>query len=490
VKKWVGRIGLAWCLVAAPARADDAGYSGDGVTVYPLDNTAITLVSETIDIEARRHEWRVDVTLRFENATSRAQTVQMGFPFESWAPGEEEPGDPGFKTWVDGAPQKVTRRKGLPHPQINDFDWPIVFTTRVAFQPHQQRSVRHTYTVTGYGDSSGDTRNLYILRTGSLWRGPISTAVVHLRTPVGQARWLQNVEPEPQHVGVGAHDVTLDWTFENFEPDFDIVVTRSDRLDSALPGMADALDEYPDLVAPRHLQYFINRIYATYGYPFQKPLVRAMFYGAPDSPYHERKDFKPGDIPERYVRLIAKLQRVAAGLPADITPPKPPPPPPPAPKPAPVDPTPIIDQAMVGRFDELRDGSLVLAYGQTVPNVPGRHFGWILHLKTAQDTVTVVEELELPAAPATWGGVEPGSQSVSADGRTLRTTLSREVWQGAIRHTYSVAPGDPSGRYVFRIWVEGQGPVELPFAVEDVPAKPRPPAKPGLPGELSAPMEE
>lgn len=116
--------------------------------------------------------------------------------------------------------------------------------------------------------------------------------------------------------------------------------------------------------------------------------------------------------------------------------------------------------AVVGaRFGVFQVSSLGLAGfspATTVPLKPGQAYGWVIDLKTNQTEVSWKEEFTLPAKPATWGIPEPlGSRSTSSDGRTTTTQRRVSLDRGTIFNAWSVAPGDPAGRYVIRVSVEG-----------------------------------
>lgn len=90
-----------------------------------------------------------------------------------------------------------------------------------------------------------------------------------------------------------------------------------------------------------------------------------------------------------------------------------------------------------------------------VPLVPNQAYGWIIRLRTDKSKIKWREEFTLPVKPATWGDAEPlGTRSVSNDGRTSVTEREVSPERGVIFNSWTVAPGDPKGRYVIRVFVE------------------------------------
>ncbi len=123
-------------------------------------------------------------------------------------------------------------------------------------------------------------------------------------------------------------------------------------------------------------------------------------------------------------------------------------------------------RAEFGRFEVQASGALEFRPGTAVPFAVDQAYGWVITLAKPPPQVKVREELTLPAAPATWGDPEPGiKRTVSADGRTAITELTLEVHGGMISQAWSVAPGDPKGEYVMKVWVEDGPPAMFRFQV-------------------------
>lgn len=92
----------------------------------------------------------------------------------------------------------------------------------------------------------------------------------------------------------------------------------------------------------------------------------------------------------------------------------------------------------------------------SVPFVPDQAYGWIIRIRTDKAKIKWREEFTLPVKPSTWGAVEQiGTRSISNDGRTSVTEREVSTDRGLIFNSWSVAPGDPKGKYVIRVFVEG-----------------------------------
>jgi len=97
---------------------------------------------------------------------------------------------------------------------------------------------------------------------------------------------------------------------------------------------------------------------------------------------------------------------------------------------------------------------LVFTSTKVVPFKVGQGYGWSMNLRTNKQNIKWREEFTLPVKPSTWGDLTK-LQSVSADGRTLITDREVASNNGLIFNFYQIAPGDPKGRYVFRVFVGG-----------------------------------
>ena len=88
------------------------------------------------------------------------------------------------------------------------------------------------------------------------------------------------------------------------------------------------------------------------------------------------------------------------------------------------------------------------------PLRPGVHYGWRLHVADGRDIVPIKEELRLPAPPKVWSSVN--SFQRPDDGLTAITESPATVFDGTVEQAWTVAPGDPPGRYILRLSVDGE----------------------------------
>jgi hypothetical protein len=92
-------------------------------------------------------------------------------------------------------------------------------------------------------------------------------------------------------------------------------------------------------------------------------------------------------------------------------------------------------------------------------------YGWVVALKTTQSKIKWREEFILPSAPATWDN-QGGTHTVSPDRTVSVTEREVEPTRGIIFNSWSVAEGDPKGRYVIRLTIENATPIVFEFNVE------------------------
>ena len=114
-------------------------------------------------------------------------------------------------------------------------------------------------------------------------------------------------------------------------------------------------------------------------------------------------------------------------------------------------------EAVFGIFSPSGAGETSFVPTNTVPYVAGQEYGWFIKVKTDQPTVKWREVFTLPAAPNTWG-VEGDTEdlSITNDGKT--STKEQEVApeEGLIFNSWTIAPGDPQGKHVMRVYIEGR----------------------------------
>jgi len=90
-----------------------------------------------------------------------------------------------------------------------------------------------------------------------------------------------------------------------------------------------------------------------------------------------------------------------------------------------------------------------------VPLRVGQGYGWFIRLDSPKDTIQWREEFTVPAAPDTWGVGKTERVKISEARRTSVTEREVQAQDGLIFHFWYVAPGDPKGHHVIRVYVEG-----------------------------------
>lgn len=116
-----------------------------------------------------------------------------------------------------------------------------------------------------------------------------------------------------------------------------------------------------------------------------------------------------------------------------------------------------VVRAYFGLFDTNSSGKLSFKKSNRIPLVAGQLYGWIIVLKSDKSTVRLREEFRLPLAPKTWGKENTEeNNTVSPDGKLHITEREVDVSKGVITNAWGVAPGDPDGTYVIRVFIEDQ----------------------------------
>ena len=115
-----------------------------------------------------------------------------------------------------------------------------------------------------------------------------------------------------------------------------------------------------------------------------------------------------------------------------------------------------IVKAVFGVFSTAKNGELTFKRTDTVPLVDDQSYGWIIELRTKRRAVRFRETFSLPIAPKRWGTAdEPGFRvSTSPDGKVAVTVGDLDVVGGYVMHAWSVATGDPKGKYSIRVKIE------------------------------------
>jgi len=327
---------------------NDAVFSGDGVTVFPVKAAAIQMVTDSVVIKRGGGlGWRVEVVATFKNFGPDA-VVQVGFPFDYGTPETsdtefegEYPRTPDFRAFVNGKSVSVTPKRGVLGPDSN-LAYDLVYLFDVSFQRGESKTIRQTYTVGGLQNSMGGETFNYVLKTGSLWKDSIEKLSITLELDKKDVPYWHSVSP-PEHKAVERDGMLqLYWSYENIKPSFDLTVEHLpcvldvlslDELQKSPDFFLCELLKHPDVsvddllkhsdlsldellkrvevqLQPAEARYYRNLTYARYGYPFKNPFVRAQFYGTgnlKENPTFNASMIKPND--KKFIDYLNELEK-------------------------------------------------------------------------------------------------------------------------------------------------------------------------------------
>jgi hypothetical protein len=118
---------------------------------------------------------------------------------------------------------------------------------------------------------------------------------------------------------------------------------------------------------------------------------------------------------------------------------------------------------VASEFGVFQDGDFTPS--RTVSLAKKQGYGWMMLLDTPKAEVRYREEFILPAS-ATWK-VDPGrGVTLSADRRSAVSERVVRHEDGMIFNAWSVAEGDPKGRYMIKVLLENQVEKTFVFDVE------------------------
>jgi hypothetical protein len=110
--------------------------------------------------------------------------------------------------------------------------------------------------------------------------------------------------------------------------------------------------------------------------------------------------------------------------------------------------------AAFGIIENSVDGKPTFVRTNRVPLVENQKYGWVIRVPKNLKTVRWREEFTLPAPPNTWGeGEKDGIHAISADRRVSTTEREVPVRDGIVSNFWRVASGDPTGKYVIRVFI-------------------------------------
>jgi hypothetical protein len=231
---------ITFLFIAHFCGADDTFLGGFGSTVFPLQSKDIVLKSQKVLITLPDlseppethfgYYWvNYDLSFVFYNQ-GKSQWVLMGFPEGEY---DEDTGGDGrlfdFKVEVNGKELKTEKKEGL-YPNYNleidtvegkrsfPFSFPTWFTWKVYFKSGERKEIKNTFKCKTSCVSGGIDKYevIYILRTGTTWKGPIGSATIIVQ-PIN---YIFDAQPR----NFKKENNTLIWEFKNFEPEFDIKI--------------------------------------------------------------------------------------------------------------------------------------------------------------------------------------------------------------------------------------------------------------------------
>ena len=237
----------------------------DGRSVAPVESTPAAMVAESVLIEPLNGDtasfpprMRVDCVFYIMNPTDSLLDLAAGFPLEShfgstyhamadsayyaaysWSgfdtdtlsPTDFVPPELDFQVSVDGRALPVRFRFQRQEASQGLLWRPLNAVWDLTLQPGRTVRMNVAYTTAwNYhsSDPEGVYRLRYLLRSGAPWAGAIDSALVRLRVP--DAIPAPSLEPScvsawsPQPPPRAQSERTLTWSFQNLEPDRDVVM--------------------------------------------------------------------------------------------------------------------------------------------------------------------------------------------------------------------------------------------------------------------------
>ena len=264
---------IIFFILAGAAMADSATMwvFTDGRGAMPIETDQITMEAESVSIVPTGNmiyddtpEMKVTCVFYLRNLTDQTLDVSVGFPFESFygmhnyasrtdrhydrvleEMSGKEAGDVPvdsmipdwfqFRAFTDSVEYGVTYERGNVNRDNRFIFWPLIACWNMHFQPGQAIRLVNTYnTGWNYRSYANYTASLtYVVRSGALWAGRISDAVISITMPEeypffmlsdSVCAWVDwNGSPE-----VDGNRVT--WHFTDWKPVEDLTITSSGHL--------------------------------------------------------------------------------------------------------------------------------------------------------------------------------------------------------------------------------------------------------------------
>ena len=237
---------VLFLLTTGFAHGDDGVLGGKGNTVYPIFDTAVTMLGENVTIQVAEGRSYVRCEFLFRN-TGKSEKTMVGFPAHGTMPDVEDregfDDDPklhDFKTFVNGREIPVTLKKGLKEEGNNkdSMYYPNWYVWELEFKENEIHKVVNTYWVMNSYDSMGGEAINYVLRTGATWKGNI---------PYGRITMAFDTVFDPQDINIWNYqdyrdnrnimlqvlpeEKKLIWEFYDLEPTYDIGIYRLNAME-------------------------------------------------------------------------------------------------------------------------------------------------------------------------------------------------------------------------------------------------------------------
>ena len=113
----------------------------------------------------------------------------------------------------------------------------------------------------------------------------------------------------------------------------------------------------------------------------------------------------------------------------------------------------VYDHAEFGILDENGE-NYIFKETNHIPNKVGITYGWNIHLTTHKEVVTWKEEFILPSPAVEWADINKNEVTVDNNKKaaiTKRTVIPENGW---INNYWSISKGDPSGKYMMKIYID------------------------------------
>jgi hypothetical protein len=304
---------LAGLSFGAPVRANDSAFRGAPADLFPQAQSNESMESEDILLVATHSEWRVVAKYVFKTASKQNVPVQIGFPElrcwdDEYAPCLQTRRFQDMKTLVDGKAVALTEGTLSKRAEWSSY-LGTIWLFNVEFPPEGRITIEHRYRVETGESSNGDRFMEYVIRTGSLWGGPIGHAHFTVRFPAYafevEAQLTSEFKVTPPRIVDGPEPyVELVVEAKAFRPTKDLQFRFNARADQA--SVSEGIPSFEQVQrdgTSEAVRDRMNLLYASKGFEFRSKELRARFY-------QDKVAFEP--IPNFQGRWSRKLRAFSA----------------------------------------------------------------------------------------------------------------------------------------------------------------------------------